>query len=125
MNSEHLLRSLHVAVEAAPDDVPLRLHLAELLKVANRRAEAVRQAAAVLQRDPHNEAALRLITQDVGEQPTPAPASRETSSEADALRLVAPRTLVLRDGKVVARATPAQHTVVWAGAEEPVTFTRS
>lgn len=86
MNSEHLLRSLHVAVEAAPDDVPLRLHLAELLKAANRRAEAVRQAAAVLQRDPHNEAALRLITQDVGEQPTPAPASRETSSEADALR---------------------------------------
>src|SRR5690242_6444686 len=49
----------------------------------------------------------------------------DATSEADALRLVAPRTLVLRDGKVVARATPAQHTVVWAGAEEPVTFTRS
>jgi hypothetical protein len=31
---------------------------------------------------------------------------------------------VLRDGKVVARATPAQHTVVWAGAEEEVTFLR-
>src|SRR5262249_40294221 len=38
---------------------------------------------------------------------------------------VAPRPLVRGDGKVVARATPAQHTVVWAGAEEPVTFTRS
>jgi cytosine/creatinine deaminase len=49
----------------------------------------------------------------------------DAPSEADALRLVAPRTLVLRGGKLVARATPAQHTVVWAGAEEPVTFLRS
>ncbi len=46
-------------------------------------------------------------------------------SEADALRLVAPRTLVLRGGKVLARATPAQHTVCWQGTEEPVTFRRS
>jgi cytosine/creatinine deaminase len=43
---------------------------------------------------------------------------------ADALRLVAPRTLVLRDGAVVAKAIPAQHTVVWRGTEEPVTFLR-
>jgi cytosine deaminase len=49
----------------------------------------------------------------------------DARSEADALRLVAPRTLVLRGGKVVARATPAQHTVIWDGREEPVTFTRS
>ena len=48
----------------------------------------------------------------------------DAPSEADALRLVAPRTLVLRGGKVVARATPAQHTVIWNGAEEPVTFLR-
>jgi cytosine deaminase len=48
----------------------------------------------------------------------------DARSEADALRLVAPRTLVLRGGKVIARATPARHTVVWAGVEEPVTFTR-
>src|SRR5215467_9023299 len=45
-------------------------------------------------------------------------------SEADALRLVAPRTLVLRAGKVVARSTPAQHTVTWDGAEEEVAFLR-
>jgi hypothetical protein len=38
---------------------------------------------------------------------------------------VAPRTLVLRGGKVVARSTPAQHTVLWGGVEEPVTFLRS
>jgi cytosine deaminase len=48
----------------------------------------------------------------------------DAPSEAEALRLLAPRTLVLRDGKVVARSTPAQHTIVWAGAEEQVTFRR-
>jgi cytosine/creatinine deaminase len=48
----------------------------------------------------------------------------DAPSEADALRLIAPRTLVLRDGKVVARATPAQHTVMWRGTPEPVTFLR-
>jgi cytosine/creatinine deaminase len=48
----------------------------------------------------------------------------DAPSEADALRLIAPRTLVLRAGKVVARATPAQHTVMWQGRPEPVTFLR-
>jgi cytosine deaminase len=48
----------------------------------------------------------------------------DAPSEADALRLVAPRTLVLRGGKVVARTTPPQHTVMWDGAEEQVTFLR-
>jgi len=48
----------------------------------------------------------------------------DAPSEADALRLVAPRTLVLRGGKVIARSTPAQHTVIWGGTEEPVTFLR-
>ncbi len=49
----------------------------------------------------------------------------DAPSEADALRLVAPRTLVLRGGQVVARCTPAQHTVIWHGAEEQVTFLRT
>jgi cytosine/creatinine deaminase len=48
----------------------------------------------------------------------------DAPTEADALRLVAPRTLVLRGGKVVARSTPAQHTVSWHGTEEPVNFLR-
>ena len=49
----------------------------------------------------------------------------DAPSEADALRLVAPRTLVLRGGKIVARATPARHTVTWDGTEEQVTFLRT
>jgi cytosine/creatinine deaminase len=48
----------------------------------------------------------------------------DAPTEADALRLVAPRTLVLRGGRVLARSTPAQHTVRWHGAEEPVSFLR-
>jgi cytosine deaminase len=43
-------------------------------------------------------------------------------SEKDAIRLVALRRLVLRRGRVVARAEPAQTTVTWAGREEPVGF---
>ena len=43
-------------------------------------------------------------------------------SEMDAIRLVAPRRLVLRAGKVVARTEPAVTTVVWDGKEEAVDF---
>ena len=43
-------------------------------------------------------------------------------TEMDAIRLVAPRKLVLRGGKVVARTEPAQTTVVWDGREESVDF---
>jgi len=48
----------------------------------------------------------------------------DAPSEADALRLVAPRTLVLRGGQIIASAEPARHTVSWRGTEEPVTFLR-
>src|SRR3981081_1600957 len=43
-------------------------------------------------------------------------------TEMDAIRLVAPRKLVVRGGKVVARTEPAQTTVVWDGREEAVDF---
>jgi cytosine deaminase len=43
-------------------------------------------------------------------------------SEMDAIRLVAPRRLVLRGGRVVARTEPAVTTVVWDGKEEVVDF---
>jgi cytosine deaminase len=48
----------------------------------------------------------------------------DAPSEADALRLVAPRTLVLRNGQVLAQTVPAQRTVFWDGTAEPVTFLR-
>jgi cytosine deaminase len=46
----------------------------------------------------------------------------EAPSEMDALRLIAPRRLVLRGGRVVARTEPGQTTVIWSGKEEPVDF---
>jgi cytosine deaminase len=48
----------------------------------------------------------------------------DAPTDVDALRLVARRTLVLRGGRVVARAEPARTTVTWDGAEEDVTFLR-
>ena len=60
--SDALIDSLTAAVAARPDDVALRLHLAELLIGAGRAGEAIGHAAQVLARDPANEAAQRLMT---------------------------------------------------------------
>ena len=52
MGETPLIQSLRTAVGAAPDDVPLRTHLARLLLESGERDEAVRHAAAALERDP-------------------------------------------------------------------------
>jgi SpoVK/Ycf46/Vps4 family AAA+-type ATPase len=65
-----VLDSLRKAVNAMPEDVPLRVHLATLLLGAGRRDEAVRHLGAVLQRDPGNALALSLLT-DPGLPPEP------------------------------------------------------
>ncbi len=56
-----VLDSLRKAIDAMPDDLPLRLHLATMLLAAGQRAEAIRQLGAVLQRDPANAQALSLL----------------------------------------------------------------
>ena len=43
-------------------------------------------------------------------------------SEIDAIRLVAPRKLVMRGGKIVARTEPERTTVIWNDREELVDF---
>lgn len=48
----------------------------------------------------------------------------DAPDEVDAIRLVAPRRLVIRGGQIVARTEPARHTVVWNGREEAVDFLR-
>jgi AAA+ superfamily predicted ATPase len=71
-----VLESLRKAVEAMPDDVPLRLHLATMLLQAGQRDEAVRQLGAVLQRDPGNAQALGLLQErEPAAPPPPAPAA--------------------------------------------------
>ena len=61
-----VLDSLRKAVDAMPDDVPLRLHLATLLLAAGQQDEAIRQLGAVLQRDPGNAQALSLLREPGG-----------------------------------------------------------
>ena len=87
-----VLDSLRSAVNAMPDDVPLRLHLAGLLLGAGHRDEAVRHLGAVLQRDPGNGAALAMLTHDqplfqerISPSPQdPAPAGEEAAPTEDA-----------------------------------------
>ena len=71
-----VLDSLRRAVEAMPDDVPLRLHLATLLLRGGQRDEAIRQLGAVLQRDPGNTAALGLLRDGPAPAEAAGPASR-------------------------------------------------
>src|SRR5450755_3749400 len=72
-----VLASLRKAVEAMPDDVPLRVHLATLLVQAGQRDEAIRHVGAVLQRDPGNAEALALLQRPA--EPAPGPPSVPTS----------------------------------------------
>ena len=46
----------------------------------------------------------------------------DAPSESDAIRLLAPRRLVIRGGRVVARTEPGEHIVIWKGREERVDF---
>jgi AAA+ superfamily predicted ATPase len=83
MEPEPLLDSLRNAVNAMPEDVPLRLHLATMLLRAGQRDEAVRHLGAVLQRDPGNTEAMRMLTSpaEVAGPPASPPADVDTSSE--------------------------------------------
>jgi SpoVK/Ycf46/Vps4 family AAA+-type ATPase len=69
-----VLDSLRKAIDAMPDDVPLRLHLATMLLAAGQRPEAIRQLGAVLQRDPGNAQALSLLREPEQDLPGPPPA---------------------------------------------------
>lgn len=73
---ERLIDSLAAAVSAAPDDLPLRLHLAGLLVDAGRGPEAVAHVATVLAADPASSEALALMGRAMGaaaSPPAPAP----------------------------------------------------
>jgi SpoVK/Ycf46/Vps4 family AAA+-type ATPase len=59
--TEALIASLLKAIDAAPDDVVLRVHLAELLVDAGRGDEAVEHLAVVLAAQPGNEPARSLM----------------------------------------------------------------
>jgi SpoVK/Ycf46/Vps4 family AAA+-type ATPase len=78
-----LLDSLRRAVDAAPDDLALRLHFARLLLERGLREEAVSVMGSVLQSDPTNREARELMAWSLTDQPpsttpeAPAPAQQE------------------------------------------------
>jgi SpoVK/Ycf46/Vps4 family AAA+-type ATPase len=79
-----LIESLCRAVDAAPDDIALRLHLADLLIQADRASEADGHIAAVLAREPGNDRAKLLMSAALGapEVPVEPPAARSTAGPA-------------------------------------------
>ncbi|MFI6877595.1 ATP-binding protein [Streptomyces sp. NPDC050400] len=70
-----LIQSLRTAVAAAPQDVPLRLHLAELLLTAGAADAAVAEVAVALQHAPGDAQARELMARAMG---APAPAPTQT-----------------------------------------------
>ncbi len=78
-----LIDSLLAAVESRQDDVPLRLHLAELLMDADRRTEAVGHLAIVLQHAPADDRAQALMARALGIS-TPSTESPAPPAEAAA-----------------------------------------
>jgi SpoVK/Ycf46/Vps4 family AAA+-type ATPase len=80
VSEDALISSLGAAVEAAPEDVPLRVHLAELLLTAGRSDEAIQHAAAALALDPGARAARDVMQRAMspgagGIEPEPSPGS--------------------------------------------------
>ncbi|MFE2554624.1 ATP-binding protein [Streptomyces sp. NPDC059352] len=75
-----LIRSLRAAVAAAPGDVPLRLHFAELLLAEGRNEEAVAEAAVALQHAPGDADARALMVRAMGLPPAAAPAAAPGST---------------------------------------------
>ena len=78
-----VLASLEAAVSARPDDVPLRLHLAELLLAAGRTSDAVRHASTALAADPDSRRRPGPARPRAGER-----AGRPAGARADGARRV-------------------------------------
>ncbi|MFI9111132.1 ATP-binding protein [Streptomyces venezuelae] len=79
-----LIRSLRAAVTAAPGDVPLRLHFAELLLAEGRNDEAVAEAAVALQHAPGDADARALMVRAMGMPPATPPAQAPATPPAQA-----------------------------------------
>ncbi|MET7750912.1 ATP-binding protein [Micromonospora sp. NPDC005367] len=89
MSSDALIDSLQAALDARPDDRPLRLHLATLLLDAGRGGEAIAQIGQALARDPGDGEAQALMHRALGAsvpppRPAPGPAPAAGSAAATA-----------------------------------------
>ena len=75
-----LITSLEAAVASSPNDLALRLHLAELLVSAGRRDDAVEHIATALAQDPRSGAARKLMTRAIAAE-TAAPPQPDVHAE--------------------------------------------
>jgi len=107
-----VLDSLRRAVEAMPDDVPLRLHLATMLLSGGQRDEAIRHVGAILQRDPGNAAALALLREP------PAPAEAAAQPPAGATDISAERSVVRPPSAGPAPSNGGAAPYDWSQAED-------
>ena len=83
MSGSSLIASLLAAVSASPEDVVLRLHLAELMLAAGDCDGAIMHAAAALQRDPSSAAARQLMASAMAD-PAQAPTVSQTGGQTGA-----------------------------------------
>jgi len=114
--TDPLLSSLLAAVEAAPADVPLRLHVAELLLARGRAAEALQHTSTALGHAPGDPAALGLL------QKVTAALAGDVNPDTRPLPVV-PRTPPTAPFPVRALPEPTADdpaTFNWADAEEQV-----
>lgn len=77
MADARLLASLLAAVEASPDDVPLRLHVAELLAADGRTTEALTHCTHALRCNPADPAALALLQRLTAALAAPGPTPQQ------------------------------------------------
>ncbi|TLS41593.1 ATP-binding protein [Streptomyces montanus] len=126
-----LIQSLRTAVAAAPTDVPLRLHLAELLLNGGQPEAAVAEVAVALQHAPSDAQARGLMARAMGMPPTgpqpeqdqvPARPGAPTGREAPVGR-EAPTghgTPADRNAPAGREATAGREGFDWRAAEEQV-----
>ncbi|MBB6035622.1 tetratricopeptide repeat protein [Phytomonospora endophytica] len=106
-----LLRSLLAAVEAAPDDVPLRLHVAEQLLTAGRADEATVHIGAALQREPGSGAARALMARVLGGPTGETPAEFDWKRAEQELGVeVPPRFTAERDATETTAPVPGEES---------------
>jgi AAA+ superfamily predicted ATPase len=119
---EPLITSLRRAVEAAPADVPLRLHLAQLLLGADRAHEAVPHLGVVLGQEPSSDLALDLMRRALGAPAAPPAAAPPEAAVNQPSTILpeppappappaVPAELPLPDAASLAEAIPGQSRV--------------
>ncbi|GHC54411.1 ATP-binding protein [Streptomyces flavofungini] len=109
-----LIQSLRTAVAAAPDDVPLRLHLAALLLDAGHGDAAVAEVAVALQRAPGDVEARRLMARALGVPTQEGAPAQEVASAQE----VAPAQEVVPAQE--ADSAPARPGFDWKAAQDQV-----